>query len=105
MLTGTPNQIEMANLILPTVNGEFDRVANAFHALALTQSPEARANTLIALTVLEEKRTEVLSNPSAGYFIAEWRELSDQVRKLIAKDPRHIALQTARKNRNPTHAV
>jgi hypothetical protein len=105
MLTGTPNQIEMANQILPTVNSEFDRVANAFHALALTQSPEARANTLVALTVLEEKRTEVLSNPSAGYFIAEWRELSDQVRKLIAKDPRHVALQAARKDRKARNAV
>ena len=40
-------------------------------------------------------------NDKAGYFIHDWRELSDQVREMIVKDPRHgeiMARHAARKH-------
>lgn len=93
-MTGTPNQIEWADQIKPTVAAEFDRVSRAFEALMIHQGPEARKDTLTILEILREQRFAALNNPSAGYFIAEWRELSDQVRRGIAQDPRHQAIRT-----------
>jgi len=104
-MTGTPNQIEWANQIKPTVDAEFERVINAFQTLALNQSVTASADTLTILTILREQRSQVLANPSAGYFIAEWRELSDQVRKGIAKDPRHQAIHAKRRKQAALHAI
>ena len=78
-MTGTDNQISWADIIRVQVNQEFDRVSKALQQ-------RGRPN-LIA--ILEDKRREVLANPSAGYFIKEWGELNGQVRRLIMADPRY----------------
>jgi hypothetical protein len=86
-MTGTASQIEWAEQIRPCVNAEFDRVAAALRG---------RANTAEILAILEEKRAEVMANQSAGYFIREWQELTDQVRKAIASDPRYPEIRRRR---------
>jgi hypothetical protein len=48
------------------------------------------------MTILEQKRAETMSISFAGYFIREWRELNDQVRQMIAKDPRYQAIRDQR---------
>ena len=95
-LTGTPSQIEWAEQIRPRVDAEFDRVEKAFRRVAANQLEEARLETLAILAVLEEKRLEVLSHPEAGYFIRYWQELGDQVRRIIAEDPRYQAIKFGR---------
>lgn len=104
-MIGTENQIEWANQIKPAVEAEFERVIRAFQTLAPNQSAASLADTQTILTILQEQRSAVLANPSAGYFIAEWRELSDQVRKGIAKDPRHQAIQARRISAKAAHAI
>ena len=95
-LTGTPNQIEWAEQIRLTVIQEFDRVAKAFQAQADIQTGEKQAETRAIIAILDEKRAETLSIPSAGYFIRVWQELNDQVRQMIAKDPRYRAMSDQR---------
>lgn len=98
-MTGTPNQIQMADQIRDLVNAEFARVALAFETVALTQHGEVRAETLSILEILARKRAEVLANDRAGYFITTWRELSDQVRQLIFADPAYKTIQLRRAQR------
>jgi hypothetical protein len=43
-----------------------------------------------------------MANQRAGYFIREWQELSDQVRQMIAKDPRYQAIKDQRASRRRT---
>ena len=95
-LTGTPSQIEWACSIRPRVDAEFDRVANAFRTVAEHQSEQARSRTLAVIEMLEEKRAEVMSNTRAGYFIQCWQEMNDQVRRLIADDPRYQKIKQER---------
>ena len=45
------------------------------------------------IEILEDKRAEVLARDEAGYFIVEWQELGDQVRRLIIQDPRYQAIK------------
>jgi hypothetical protein len=85
-LTGTPAQIEWAHRIRPLVNAEFDRVANALTSIAT-------ADTETVIAILEEKRGEVMARREAGYFIHDWQELNDQVRRMIGLDPRFQAIQ------------
>ena len=98
-MTGTPSQIEWAEQILPSVNAEFNRVAKAFEAVAAKQSEKAQLDTRAVLAILEEKRAEALAHTSAGYFIKDWRELGDQVRSMIVRDPRFQSIQSRRKPR------
>lgn len=95
-LTGTPNQIELAGQIRLTVAQEFDRVAKVFQAQASIQTGQKQAETRSIITILEQKRAETMSIPSAGYFIREWRELNDQVRQMIAGDPRYQQVKEQR---------
>ncbi len=95
-MTGTPSQIEWAVQIIPRVALEFDRVANAFRQAAEKQAELDRLDTEAILVILEEKKTEVLSSDSAGYFIRDWQELTDQVRQLIFSDPRYQIIRAAR---------
>ncbi len=95
-LTGTPNQIEWAEQIRLTVAQEFDRVAKVFRAQVGIQTGQKLAETRTIIAILEQKRAETLSIPSAGYFIREWRELNDQVRQMIAKDPRYHFIRDQR---------
>lgn len=84
-LTGTPNQIELAEQIRPLVEAEFRRVETALEGARETP------RRLAVLAILEEKRAEVMAHQSAGYFIGAWRELNDQVRLLVTSDPRYPA--------------
>ena len=95
-MTGTPSQIEWAEQIKPRVNAEFDRVAKAFAAVAGNQEEQARADTEAVIAILEEKRAEVMARDQAGYFIRDWQELSDQVRRLIGQDSRYQAIKARR---------
>lgn len=71
-------------------------MANAFHKVAQTQSGQNRSDTLAIIAILEEKRAEILARDEAGYFIRDWQELNDQVRRMIAQDPRYQAIVAAR---------
>lgn len=96
-MTGTANQIEWAEQIRARVSTEFDRVAKALEAAAVSQIERDRMNTRAVIEILEDKRAEVMARDQAGYFIVEWQELRDQVRRLIAQDPRYQAIK-ARKS-------
>jgi len=99
VLTGTASQIEWAEQIRPQVQAEFDRVAKAFETAAEGQAEPDRGETLTIIEILEEKRAEVMAKSSAGYFIRDWRELKDQVRQLIAEDPRFRSIRISRAER------
>jgi hypothetical protein len=101
-LTGTPNQVEWAERIRLTVAQEFDRVAKAFQARIAVQTGEKQSETRTILKILEQKRAETMSIHIAGYFIREWQDLSDQVRQMIAKDPRYHAIRDQRATRRRT---
>jgi hypothetical protein len=93
-LTGTANQVEWAERIRLQVDAEFDRVARALRTAASRQTRQDRMDTEAMICILEEKRSEVLANPKAGYFIHDWQELRDQVRQMILKDDRYKAIKT-----------
>ncbi|HEX4277712.1 MAG TPA: hypothetical protein VHZ74_20290 [Bryobacteraceae bacterium] len=71
-------------------------MAKAFEARASHQTGETLAETRTILAILEQKRAETMANDRAGYFIRDWQSLSDQVRQLIAADPRYQAIKEAR---------
>lgn len=98
-MTGTPNQIELAEQIKSRTNAEFDRVAEAFHGVAQIQTGQDRVDTWAIIEILEEKRAEVMAIDQAGYFIREWGEADDQVRQMIGEDARYQAIRTSRKMR------
>jgi len=81
------------------VNAEFDRVAKAFEQVSGKQSGQDQIETGIVMSILEEKRTEVMARSDAGYFIRDWQDLKDQVRQLIAKDSRYQALKAQKEAR------
>jgi hypothetical protein len=88
-MSGTPNQVEWAERIRVQVNAEFDRVSSAFRAVEGKQSRARRADTEAIIAILEEKRRAVMSRGEAGYYIREWQEMSDRVRRMIFDDPRY----------------
>lgn len=90
-LRGTVNQVEWADRIRQRVDAEFDNVASTLRSVASKQRPAKRASTEAILAILEEKRAEVMGTDQAGYFIRDWQEITDQVRKMILEDPRHRA--------------
>lgn len=93
---GTENQIQWADKIRQTVSEEFDRVLKALQDVALRQTELDRQDTRAMIGILEEKRTQVLGHTGAGYFIKNWQELTDQVRKLLRDDPRYEAIKRAK---------
>jgi hypothetical protein len=95
-LTGTANQIAWAKQIKTQANAEFDRVANVLKSAATRQSRQDQVATQAIIEILEEKRAEVLANEQAGYFIHEWQELRDQVRRMIVEDDRYKAIKSAK---------
>jgi hypothetical protein len=96
-LTGTVSQVEWAERIRSQVNTEFDRVAASFREVAVKQQGAKRAATEAIIAILEDKRAEILSKEQAGYFIRDWQEIDDQVRQMIANDPRYREIKaTAR---------
>jgi len=104
-MTGTASQIEWAERIKPRVQAEFDRVANAFQEAAHKQAEPERSSTLAIIAILEEKRLAAMEHPQAGYFLREWQDIKDQVRKSIAADSRYQAIRANRRierSENPT---
>ena len=91
-MTGSVSQIEWAERIKQTVADEFDRVLRAFRSVARTQSGARLSRTLAVIAVVERKRAEVIAHEDAGYFIRDWQEISDQVRRMIARDPAYPAI-------------
>jgi chaperonin GroES len=98
-MTGTPNQIEWAVRIRRLVSEEFDRVSQSFRTVALKQTGIKRTETEVILNILEEKRDEVMRRSEAGYFIHDWNEISDQVRKMIGQDSRFELIKASRLGR------
>lgn len=103
ILVGTPNQIEWAEQIKDHVQKEFDRVGTIFKLVAATQVGWDQTDTLELVTILEEKRRDVMANDKAGYFIHDWQELGDQVREMVVKDPRYRKVMAAKAARK--HAI
>ena len=95
-LTGTVNQIDWAANIKERVGRDFDRVANAMKSVASKQVERDRLDTQALIDILEEKRTEVMANDRAGYFIHDWQDPGDQVRQIIVNDPRYETIRTSR---------
>lgn len=95
-LTGTPNQVEWAEQIRLTVAQEFDRVVNAFRERMNLQIGMDQAEIRAVIAIIEQKRTETMGNTQAGYFIRDWQELSDQVRRMIRQDPRYQEIKDQR---------
>ena len=96
-ISGSPAQIEWAGRIRLTADAEFTRVAAALRAVAAGQQEAGRQRTETVIAILEEKRAEVMARNQAGYFIREWQELSDQVRRLITADARYQDIQKRQK--------
>jgi 5-carboxymethyl-2-hydroxymuconate isomerase len=88
-MTGTDNQVEWAERIRVQVNAEFERVASAFRVVEGRQTEARRIDTEAILAILEEKRSAVTKREEAGYYIREWQEMSDRVRRMIFDDPRY----------------
>jgi hypothetical protein len=105
LLVGTENQKAWAEEIKVRVNAEFDRVAEAFASVAARQTGEDQRDSAAVIAILEEKRAAVMANNSAGYFIHDWQELTDQVRQLIAKDSRYQAIKAAKAARSSARAL
>lgn len=95
-LSGTANQVEWAQRIKRNVNAEFDRVAASFRAVAEKQFDGKRADTEAIIAILEEKRAAVMSKERAGYFIHDWQEMNDQVRRMIGDDARYKQIKARR---------
>jgi hypothetical protein len=97
-MIGTPNQIAWAKQIKTQVNAEFDRVAGALAAAAERQSGRDRMDTQAMIGILEDKRAGVMAHLEAGYFIHDWQEPRDQVRRMLMDDDRYKDIK-ARKAR------
>ena len=97
-MTGTVNQFEWAKQIKTQVSAEFDRVKMALEAAAGKQSGQDRLDTQTMIAILEDKRAEVMAHEEAGYFIHDWQELRDQVRQMIMKDNRYMAIEAGRRD-------
>jgi hypothetical protein len=99
-LDGTEHQVEWGERIRTQVQQEFARVEAAFRSVGGKQGPQRRTDTEAILSILEEKRLEVMGNLRAGYFIHEWQELDGKVREMIGEDERFQAIQAKRKLEN-----
>jgi len=105
LLIGTPNQIEWAEQIKDRVHREFDRVGTIMKSVAAKQAGWAQSDTLKMVTILEEKRHEVMANDRAGYFIHDWQEFQDQVRQMIVRDPRYAQIMSSQAARKRVIAI
>ena len=92
-MIGTVNQVDWAERIRRQVSEEFDRVAKALESAMSRQSELKRGETLAMIAILEDKRSEVMAQDQARYFIREWHEMRDQVRQLITQDSRYQAIR------------
>jgi hypothetical protein len=108
-LTGTLNQIELAEQLRAKVGAEFDRVANALETTARKQDEPGQTATRGMIAILAEQRAQVMANDRAGYFIHEWQDLDGRVRQMLAKDSRYqvikAAIQAGRRSGNGTNQI
>lgn len=88
-MSGTLNQVEWAERIRRRVDAEFDNVAASLRTVAAKQPSAKLAGTEAILAILEEKRREIMRKDQAGYFIRDWQEIGDRVRRMIIEDPRY----------------
>lgn len=98
-MTGTLKEIAWAVQIKSQVEAEFDRVRKVLEYAMTRQSPRDVIDIEAIIRILEDKRTEVMDNEQAGYFIHNWQELGNRVSRMIVEDPRYQAIkanQTAR---------
>jgi hypothetical protein len=98
-MIGTLSQIAWAVQIKSRVEAEFDRVREVLEYAMTKQSPTDVRDIAAIIGILEDKRTEVVENEQAGYFIHHWQELGNQVSRMVVEDPRYQAIkasQTAR---------
>ncbi len=65
----------------------------------LKNSPWRVARTQATISILNQKRAEVMAVDQAGYFISTWQDLSGKVREAIAADPRYQAIKAGREVR------
>jgi len=72
-----------------------DPVAKTLQAPAGMPAAQDRMDTQVVIAVLKEKPT-ARAKDQAGHFIRVWRELRDQVRKIIGKDSRYKAIKAKR---------
>ena len=98
-LIGTQSQVDWAEQIKIRVDAEFDRVEKAFASVASRQTGQDRADSAAVVSILADIRAEVMAKDQAGYFIHDWQNLNDQVRQMIARDPRYKAIQTGKELR------
>jgi hypothetical protein len=91
-LVGTENQIAWAEQIRANVDAEFNRVAAALESVVTHQTGSNQVRTRLAITILEGHHGAVMARNDAGYFIKEWQEIRDQVRKMVTADTRHKTL-------------
>lgn len=96
LMSGTANQAEWAQNIKRHVSTEFDRVAALLRTVAAKQEGEMREQTDAVIDILEEKRSMVLAQDEAGYFIHDWQQITDQVRNLLIEDPRYQDIKVKR---------
>jgi hypothetical protein len=96
-LTGTPNQIELAEQIRTRAVAEFDRVIQALTAARSRQVDSERDSTQAVIAIVAVKRAEVMAHDRAGYFIHEWQSLDGRVRQLLSMDAEYQKIQTARR--------
>jgi hypothetical protein len=105
-MIGTLSQIAWAVQIKSQVETEFDRVRKVLEYAMTKQSSKDVIDIQSIIRILEDKRTEVMENQQAGYFIHEWQELGNKVSRMIVEDPRYQAIkasQTARFGLRDTH--
>lgn len=95
-LAGTVNQVAWAEQIRANVRAEFDRVVKALESREPGQTEQHQSETRALIAILEDKRAEVMARDQAGYFIHDWQELRDQVRRMIIQDPRYQAIKANR---------
>ena len=94
-MIGTVSQIAWAVQIKSQVDAEFDRVRKVLEHAMKKQSPRDIADIESIIRILEEKRAEVMGNEQAGYFIHVWRELRNQVSRMIVEDPKYQAIKAS----------
>lgn len=95
-MTGTANQANSTERIRTEVKAESNRVAKALESAAGNQADQKRMETLSVIAILEEKWAEVMAKDHARYFMHEWHELREQVRRMIVQDSRYQAIKANR---------
>ena len=93
-MIGTLSQIAWAVQIRSQVEAEFDHVRKVLEYAMTKQSARDVIDIECIIRILEDKRTEVIGNQQALYFIHEWQEFG-KVSRIIVEDPRYQAIKAS----------